>query len=95
MAGQSYHNYGLAVDIAQLTLDGHISYGMESDSNNDEKGDWGQAIELLEARGFNWGGRWKYPDRPHFEKTFGFNWRLLLNKIKNKEVDENGFVIID
>ena len=66
--GKSYHNYGLAIDLGELK-DGKIN--------------WDFKYELLEPiskkYGLTWGGRFKtILDRPHYELTFGKNWRDLL-----------------
>ena len=55
--GQSWHNYGLAIDIVFIR-------GGKADWN----GPW-EAIGVIGERlGLTWGGRWKrLPDRPHFE----------------------------
>ena len=42
------------------------------------------------------GGRWKdIIDKPHFQKTFGFSAEELLKKVKNNQVDEDGYVKLD
>jgi len=60
-AGESYHNYGLALDVVEIK-DGQPIW------NNPK---WNEIGALGERLGFEWGGRWKRPDRPHFAMTFG------------------------
>ena len=55
-AGQSAHNYGLAIDVAPI-VNGQLDYNIN----------WGEVGGLGESFGFEWGGRWSNPDRPHFE----------------------------
>jgi peptidoglycan L-alanyl-D-glutamate endopeptidase CwlK len=62
--GQSYHNWGLAFDLAFL-INGEWSWA----KNND----WEALGELGESLGLEWGGRWPDPktDKPHFQMTNG------------------------
>lgn len=68
--GQSYHNYGLAIDLVEI---------------KNGKANWMFDYELLlplaNKYGFAWGGLFKsIPDKPHFEKKFGFHWKELLRR---------------
>jgi peptidoglycan L-alanyl-D-glutamate endopeptidase CwlK len=92
-AGQSIHNYGLAFDIVILidkNGDGTFetaSYNIKSDNDNDKVSDWMEAVNYLKNLGWTWGGDWKsFPDYPHFEKTFGNNWKSLQAKVKVGDV---------
>jgi len=72
--GQSYHNYGMAVDLVRM------------DGN---KADWTYDMVKLQpiaARyGITWGGTFKsLPDKPHFELTLGYHWRQLQDITKDK-----------
>ena len=60
--GQSYHNYGLAIDFV-LIIDGKVSW--EVDRN------WAAVIAIFESYGWESGHRWKFKDSPHVQKTFG------------------------
>lgn len=87
-AGQSYHNYGLAIDFA-LQVDGKIIWEVTKD--------WMTVVNIFKAHGWGWGGDWKgkLKDYPHFEKVpGGYNWRNLLAIHNAKKVDENGYVIL-
>lgn len=86
-AGQSYHNYGLAVDLC-LQVNGKLIWEV-----NDN---WIKMINCFKKRGWNWGGDWKgkLKDFPHVEKTMGFNWRDLLALHNSGKVDDKGYVIM-
>jgi len=58
--GQSWHNYGLAIDVVQMVGQTPIW-----------KADWERIGKIGEAHGFEWGGRWKFVDKPHFQMRFG------------------------
>ena len=83
--GQSYHNYGLAVDIV-LIIDGKVaSWDFRQDFDKDNKSDWMEVVEIFKAYGWAWGGDWKFIDRPHLEKTFGLSTRELLARHNAKD----------
>jgi peptidoglycan L-alanyl-D-glutamate endopeptidase CwlK len=69
-AGQSYHNYGLAFDFAMIT-NGRDDYAVGPN--------WMKVVSIMKTAGMTWGGNFaNFPDNPHFENNFGFNWRQLL-----------------
>lgn len=78
-AGDSYHNYGLAIDFNLLLPNGKdISWSTTRDGNLDLLPDWGQVVDLAKKLGFAWGGDWRsFKDMPHFEMTFGFSIKDL------------------
>lgn len=79
-AGQSYHNYGLAIDFA-LLIDGKLSWDIKKDSDRDGEADWMEVVDSFEVLNYTWGGRFhSITDNPHIEKTFGINWRTMLAK---------------
>jgi peptidoglycan L-alanyl-D-glutamate endopeptidase CwlK len=91
-AGQSYHQYGLAIDFSILyDKDGNgsfetLSWDTVKDMDRDGESDWMEVVDVFEEAGYTWGGRFQsIPDAPHFEKTFGLNWRVLLEKYNKKE----------
>lgn len=67
-AGQSYHNYGLAIDFAPLESNGTINW------NDLAKFD--RVAEIGESVGFESGKSWG--DRPHLQYTFGLTWQDLF-----------------
>lgn len=83
-AGQSYHNYGLAIDLVRMS---------------DTGADWSYSMKALkpiaDKHGLVWGGSFKtISDGPHFEKSFGFTWRQLLEMKNTHKVDASGYVLI-
>ena len=98
--GQSYHNYGLAVDIALIVdKDGNgsfesASWDVKADFDGDSKSDWMEVVEVFKQYGWEWGGNWKFYDAPHFQKTFGYSVRQLEELYNNKKVDANNYVLI-
>ncbi|MHA3788316.1 M15 family metallopeptidase [Flavobacterium hauense] len=87
--GQSIHNYGLALDIV-LLLDKDnngtfetASWDIVKDFDNDGIADWMEVVNYFKKLGWSWGGDWKsLYDPPHLEKTFGYEWKDLLTKVK-------------
>ena len=95
--GQSYHNYGLAIDIVLLIdKDNNGSYETASwdtknDFDGDQKSDWQEIVSIFKRYGWEWGGSWAtFPDMPHFQKTFGYSivqlQELHKKQIANKQV---------
>lgn len=70
-AGYSFHNYGLAIDIA---FNGPILYPPVTSSI------WKKVAAVFEEFGFYWGGN--FGDYPHFEMSFGLSFKQLLNGVK-------------
>jgi peptidoglycan L-alanyl-D-glutamate endopeptidase CwlK len=89
--GQSIHNYGMAVDIV-LIIDGKTaSWDTHKDWDNDGVADWDECVKIFAKHGWSWGGNWSsFKDMPHFDKIGFNNWRVLINKPKDKD----GYVII-
>jgi peptidoglycan L-alanyl-D-glutamate endopeptidase CwlK len=82
--GQSYHNYGLAIDFC-LVIDGKLaSWDWQKDFDNDKTADWMEVVNIFKSYGWEWGGEWKFIDRPHFQKTFGLSTKELLKRHNNK-----------
>lgn len=98
-AGQSFHNYGLAVDIVLLIdRDNNgtfetASWDIKADWDKDLIADWQEVVIEFKKSGWEWGGDWKSSkDNPHFQKTFGNSWQSLLKKKNEGKVDCNGYV---
>jgi peptidoglycan L-alanyl-D-glutamate endopeptidase CwlK len=98
--GQSYHNYGLAIDIV-LILDKDkngtfetAAWDLKTDFDGDKKADWMEVVQIFKRYGFEWGGDWKFVDAPHFQKTFGKSIYELKSLHAAGKVDKNGFVLI-
>lgn len=99
-SGSSWHNYGMAIDIVLLVdknNDGvfeSVSWDVKADFDKDGKADWMEIVQIFKEYGWEWGGDWRFYDAPHFQKTFGYSVRHLLNLHKKEKVDKNGFVIL-
>lgn len=98
---QSIHNYGLAFDIVLLVdKDGNgtfetASWDTEKDFDKDRQSDWMEIVNYFKSKGWKWGGDWKkFPDAPHFQYDFGFDWKTLKARVDKKTIitDENGIV---
>ena len=98
--GQSYHNYGLAIDIVLLVdkdKNGTFetaSWDLKTDFDGDGKSDWQEIVAIFKRYGYEWGGDWKFLDAPHFQKTLGKSIAELQTLHKAGKVDKNGFVLI-
>jgi peptidoglycan L-alanyl-D-glutamate endopeptidase CwlK len=99
--GQSYHNYGLAIDFCLLLdKDGNGTYDQDSwdikkDNDKDGTADWLEVVRVFEAAGYEWGGKWSsIKDYPHVQKLFGYNWKELLEKYNKKDFIEGKYVKI-
>lgn len=89
--GQSYHNYGLAIDIV-LLVDKDKNGTFESaswetnvDFDGDGKADWQEVVEIFKRYGWAWGGDWRFVDKPHFEKPLGKNIAQLKAAYDKKD----------
>jgi peptidoglycan L-alanyl-D-glutamate endopeptidase CwlK len=89
--GDSYHNYGLAVDIV-LLVDGKASWDIKTDYDKDGRSDWMEVVDIFKRYGWEWGGDWKFFDAPHFQKSKGYTIAKLKSLWKANRVfkAENG-----
>lgn len=75
--GQSFHNYGLALDI--VLIDGAKAYwDTVKDFDNDGDPDWMEIVNIFQRNGWEWGH--SFNDDPHFQKTLGYTWNQLFDK---------------
>lgn len=94
--GRSYHNYGMAIDIALiLDKDGNGSYETASwdttlDTNKNGERDWMEVVAIFKQYGWTWGGDWRFKDNPHFQKTFGLSTHTLEHRYNNDNILDNG-----
>lgn len=85
-AGQSYHNYGLAVDFVNQ-VNGVAKWTVDDN--------WMKVVAVFKKHGFSWGGDWKsIKDYPHFEMSLGYSVSQLLALHKAGKVDKEGYVLI-
>jgi peptidoglycan L-alanyl-D-glutamate endopeptidase CwlK len=98
--GESYHNYGLAVDIVLLLdKDGNGTFESASwetnvDFDGDGMPDWMEIVRIFKKYGWECGIDWKFRDAPHFQKSFGLSINELLKRYNEKKVDQNNYVKI-
>ncbi|MGE7664544.1 M15 family metallopeptidase [Ureibacillus composti] len=72
--GESYHNFGLAVDFAIKTPTGDVIWDMNYDGNANGVADWTEVVIIAKSLGFKWGGDWpKFKDYPHLQMDFGLS----------------------
>lgn len=93
--GQSYHNFGLAFDIVLLkdtNGDGTFetaSWETNIDFDGDGVADWQEVVNIAKQYGWEWGGDWRFTDKPHFQKTFGYSVVELDKRVKAGKVFAN------
>ncbi|MFD0862491.1 M15 family metallopeptidase [Sungkyunkwania multivorans] len=83
-AGESWHNYALAVDVVE------IKNGKALWSNPR----WEIIAREFEREGFEWGGRWTRKDRPHFQFRNGLSISQAKNIYLNGQRDARGFILV-
>lgn len=72
--GESYHNYGLAIDFALRTKDGDVIWDLKYDGNGNGEADWLEVVAIAKRLGFTWGGDWEgFKDYPHLQMDFGYS----------------------
>ncbi|QKY71157.1 M15 family metallopeptidase [Lentibacillus sp. CBA3610] len=89
--GESYHNYGLAVDYALYNNNGDMIWDIHYDGNNNGESDWFEVADLAKELGFEWGGDWEnFKDYPHLQMDFGLSIEQLKRGLrpKHEESDE-------
>ncbi|KPK79765.1 MAG: hypothetical protein AMS25_11480 [Gemmatimonas sp. SM23_52] len=70
MFGQSYHNYGLAIDVVEM-VNGLPNWDA----------DWDAIGALGKGLGFEWSGEWtSFAEEGHFQMRFGQHWSELYPK---------------
>jgi hypothetical protein len=82
--GESYHNYGLAIDV--VAIKNKKEYYNVVPSNKD-------IVNTGKSYGFEWGGDWRikkkdgtiFTDPPHFQNTFGKHWSYYLKEEQKKQ----------
>lgn len=76
-AGQSFHNYGMAIDIV-LIKQGKAVWSRGEDFDGDKIPDWMEVVKIFKKYGWEWGGDFKSIfDPAHFQKTFGYTTKEL------------------
>lgn len=72
-AGESWHETGRAIDFAFRAPDPY-----------DERHPWELVARMAEHLGFEWGGRWRTPDKPHLQLTGGMTLAAALAEAKQR-----------
>lgn len=72
--GYSWHEFRRAFDVAIVHFPGDMTQADLYD------GPWERVGDLGEGIGLEWGGRWKTPDRPHFQLTKGFTLAYMRER---------------
>lgn len=81
--GYSYHNFGLAFDVAGLK-DGKLDYNI----------DWTKLGAIGKKVGLSWGGDWtSFKDKPHFEHKANMTLAQLRTAYESGKVEGN-YVIL-
>lgn len=89
---QSIHNYGLAFDIV-LLIDTNNDRTFETASFKIDDS-WKLVAKYFKSKGWEYGGDWKkFPDAPHFQKTFGLKWQDLKSRIDKGMTVKNNNII--
>ncbi|TWT24710.1 M15 family metallopeptidase [Planomicrobium sp. CPCC 101110] len=87
--GESYHNYGLAIDFALRLPDGGVVWDIKRDGNGNGKADWLEVADIAKELGFSWGGDWRnFKDYPHLEMNFGLSIEDLQKGWRPEDVIE-------
>ncbi|MBT2616106.1 MULTISPECIES: peptidoglycan-binding protein [unclassified Bacillus (in: firmicutes)] len=82
MPGQSYHNYGLAIDYFIVSDDGKNAIWTV-----DAK--WRRVAAIGKSLGFAWGGDWSsFKDYPHFDMTGGLTYSQLNTGTKPRLISK-------
>lgn len=79
--GTSMHQYALAYDVVPVE-NGKLNWNSKM---------WNIIGSLGERVGLEWGGRWKFIDKPHFQIS-GYSVKNLLAKHHAKKYDNEGFI---
>jgi hypothetical protein len=60
------------------------------DFDGDGVHDWIEIVTIFKTYGWEWGGDWKsFKDAPHFQMDFGFDWKVLKQRV------DRGITIVD
>nr|WP_245628158.1 M15 family metallopeptidase [Shouchella shacheensis] len=87
--GESYHNYGLAIDYAIRNDEGNVIWDTSYDGNNNGESDWFEVAEIAKELGFEWGGDWtSFRDYPHLQMDFGHSITALQHARDQKESEK-------
>jgi peptidoglycan L-alanyl-D-glutamate endopeptidase CwlK len=81
--GESYHNYGLAIDICIIKNGVEASWDFSKDWDGDGVADLMEVVHIFQMNGWEWAGTWKsFKEKPHVQKTFGKTIKALQQSEK-------------
>ena len=93
--GQSWHQYGLALDICLIINGKEASWDTITDFDHDSIADWMEVVRVFKEHGWEWAGDWKkFREAPHFQCTFGLPITVAQARKEGKLVDEQGYIRI-
>ncbi|WP_163539412.1 M15 family metallopeptidase [Gracilibacillus sp. YIM 98692] len=85
--GESYHNYGLAIDFALQNKQGGIIWDLQYDGNENGNSDWMEVVKIAKSLGFKWGGDFtRFKDYPHLQMDFGLSIHELKRGKRPRDV---------
>ncbi|MDD3896770.1 MAG: M15 family metallopeptidase [Candidatus Peribacteraceae bacterium] len=74
--GESYHNYGLAIDLVEIEANGAANF----------QTNWDAIARIGKDIGFNWSGDWDNPyEKGHFDVNFDLRTDQLLQLYKERQ----------
>lgn len=81
-AGQSIHNFGLALDYVLISEDGDKAFwDINRNMNGNQVRDWFEVAAIGKQLGFAWGGDWRsFKDYPHLDMQKGYSLATLRNE---------------
>ena len=93
--GQSWHQYGLALDFC-LIIDGkQASWNTITDYDHDSIADWMEVVSVFKEHGWEWAGDWKtFREAPHVQCAFGLPIAVAKARKESGLVDEQGYIRI-
>lgn len=94
-AGQSFSNYGLALNFCLLSEKEkpvYLNSNIKLDDNTQRH--WAEILTVFKMFEWEWGGEFKFLPKPNYvQKTFGLSIPELLKRHQNADY-KNGYIII-
>lgn len=84
--GQSFHNYGMAVDCCLIVDGKDLSWSLKDDYDGDKTADFMEIVFVFKQHGWEWAGEWTtFKEYPHFQKSFGKSLPALKADIEKSK----------
>lgn len=91
--GESFHNYGLAVDFCLIINGKEASWNTITDFDHDSIADWAEVVRVFKEHGWEWAGDWKtFREAPHVQCTFGLPIAVCKARKDGNLTDEHGYI---